>query len=104
LAFTNILKNCVKYSKAPAEIKVVIECKEDEVSLQIEDKGVGIPEELWERIFDRFYTVDKTHSRKLGGAGLGLSIVKSIMEKHDARIWISSKLDEGTTFHMSFLN
>lgn len=103
LAFINILKNCVKYSPLPAEIKITIESKEEEVSLQIEDKGVGIPEEAWERIFDRFYTVDKTHSRKLGGAGIGLSIVKIIMDKHDAKIWVTSVLGEGTTFHMSFL-
>ncbi len=103
IAFTNILKNCVKYSHPPAEIKITIESKEDEVSVQIEDKGVGIPQESWERIFDRFYTIDKTHSRKLGGAGLGLSIVKIIMEKHDAKISVTSALGVGSTFHMSFL-
>ena len=103
LAFINILKNCVKYSHNPAMIKVTIESKEDEVYLQIEDKGVGIPEESWERIFDRFYTVDKTHSRRLGGAGIGLSIVKIIMDKHDAKIWVTSTPGVGTTFHISFL-
>ncbi len=103
LAFINILKNCVKYSHKPAAIKVTIESKEDEVYLQIEDKGVGIPEESWERIFDRFYTVDKTHSRRLGGAGIGLSIVKIIMDKHDAKIWVTSTPGVGTTFHISFL-
>jgi signal transduction histidine kinase len=103
LAFLNILKNCVKYSHKPVSIKVIIEAREDEVYLQIEDKGVGIPKESWERIFDRFYTVDKTHSRRLGGAGIGLSIVKIIMEKHDAKIWVTSTPGEGTTFHMSFI-
>lgn len=103
LAFLNILKNCVKYSHKPVFIKVIIEAREDEVYLQIEDKGVGIPKESWERIFDRFYTVDKTHSRRLGGAGIGLSIVKIIMEKHDAKIWVTSTPGEGTTFHMSFI-
>ena len=103
LAFINILKNCVKYSPKPASIKVTIESKEDEVYVQIEDKGVGIPNEAWERIFDRFYTVDKTHSRKLGGAGIGLSIVKIIMDKHDAKIWVTSTPEVGTTFHMTFL-
>jgi PAS domain S-box-containing protein len=103
LAFLNILKNCVKYSHKPVQIKVIIETREDEVYLQIEDKGVGIPKESWERIFDRFYTVDKTHSRRLGGAGIGLSIVKIIMEKHDAKIWVTSTPGEGTIFHMSFI-
>ncbi len=103
LAFINILKNCVKYSPRPAQIKVTIDSREDEVYLQIEDKGVGIPEGSWERIFDRFYTVDKTHSRRLGGAGIGLSIVKIIMDKHDAKIWVTSQPGVGTTFHISFL-
>lgn len=103
LAFINILKNCVKYSHRPAQIKVTIDSREDEVYLQIEDRGVGIPEEAWERIFDRFYTVDKTHSRRLGGAGIGLSIVKIIMDKHAAKIWVTSEPDVGTTFHISFL-
>ncbi len=103
LAFINILKNCVKYSPKPAKIKMIIEGRPDEVYLQIEDKGFGIPKESWGRIFDRFYTVDKTHSRRLGGAGIGLSIVKIIMDKHDAKIWVTSEPQVGTTFHMSFL-
>ena len=102
LAFTNVLKNCIKYSKGPASITIRVEAKEDEVYVQVEDRGVGIPEEAWERIFDRFYTVDKTHSRKLGGAGLGLSIVKNIMEKHAASIYVTSVLHQGTTFHFRF--
>ncbi len=103
LAFINLLKNGVKYSPRPAKLKITIESKEDEVLVQISDKGYGIPPESWERIFDRFYTVDKTHSRRMGGAGIGLSIVKIVMEKHDAKIWVDSVPGEGSTFHISFL-
>ncbi len=102
-AFLNLLKNCVKYSRKPAYIKVQVEVRQHDIYLEIRDIGVGIPEDSIKRVFDRFYTVDKTHSRRLGGAGIGLSIVKIIMDKHDAKIWVTSNLGEGTTFHMSFL-
>ena len=101
-AFLNLLKNCVKYSRKPAYIKVQVEIRDQDVYVEIKDRGVGIPEESLKRVFDRFYTVDKTHSRRLGGAGIGLSIVKIILEKHGAKIWVTSEIDVGTTFHMSF--
>ena len=101
LALFNILKNAVRYSPKPADIKVTINAKETEVDVHIEDKGIGIPSQDIDRIFDRFFTVDKTHSRRLGGAGLGLSIVKVITQRHEGKIWVTSKEQEGTTFHLS---
>jgi two-component system phosphate regulon sensor histidine kinase PhoR len=101
-AFLNLMKNCVKYSRKPAYIKVQVEIRDLDVYVEIKDRGVGIPGESLKRVFDRFYTVDKTHSRRLGGAGIGLSIVKIILEKHGAKIWVTSQIDVGTTFHMSF--
>jgi two-component system phosphate regulon sensor histidine kinase PhoR len=101
LALFNILKNAVRYSPKPADIKVTINAKETEVDIHIEDKGIGIPSQDIDRIFDRFFTVDKTHSRRLGGAGLGLSIVKVITQRHEGKISVTSKEQEGTTFHIS---
>lgn len=99
LAIINILNNAVKYSKPPAQIKIEISIlNEDEVELAISDQGIGIAPVDLEHIFDRFYTVDKTHSRKMGGAGLGLSIVKTIVDKHGGTIRATSALGKGTTF------
>lgn len=98
LAIMNLLENAVKYSRAPAHISVSIQQLGEEVELVIQDKGIGIPPEDVEHVFDRFYTVNKAHSRRLGGAGLGLSIVKNIIEKHGGTISVASKLGEGTAF------
>ncbi|MBS0651849.1 MAG: ATP-binding protein [Verrucomicrobia bacterium] len=98
LAIINLLDNACKYSTPPAHITVKIDQAEEEVSVSISDRGIGIPEQDLERIFDRFYTVNKARSRRLGGAGLGLSIVKTIIEKHDGTISVSSELGVGTTF------
>lgn len=99
LAINNLLDNAAKYSDPPAKITIKIEsANEDELRIKISDKGKGIPPEDLEHIFDRFYRVDKTHSRRLGGAGLGLSLVKTIISKHDGTIEAASELDRGTTF------
>ena len=73
------------------------------VTLQIEDRGIGIPEDHLNHIFDRFYRVNQDRSRKLGGTGLGLSIVHSIIEKHHGEIKVSSVEGVGTTFTITFL-
>jgi two-component system, OmpR family, phosphate regulon sensor histidine kinase PhoR len=98
LAIINLLDNACKYSTPAAHITVKIDQIEEEASISISDRGIGIPEQDLERIFDRFYTVNKARSRRLGGAGLGLSIVKTIIEKHDGTISVSSKMGVGTTF------
>ena len=98
LAFMNLIENAAKYSLVPAEISVFLEEFDDCIKISIADKGLGIPEADLEYIFDRFYSVDKAHSKKMGGSGLGLSIVKTIVEKHMGSITVSSILGEGTTF------
>lgn len=97
-AILNLLDNAAKYSRPPAQITVMVEKKEDHFILLIQDKGQGIPPEDLDRIFERFFAVDKSHSRSLGGSGLGLSIVESIIEKHQGKIDVRSKVGEGTTF------
>jgi PAS domain S-box-containing protein len=98
LAFFNLLENGVKYSKPPAHITIRLVKKNGAASISIKDRGIGIADNDIERIFDRFYTVDKTHSRKLGGAGLGLSIVKTIVDKHEGTISVSSEIGKGSCF------
>lgn len=98
LAILNLLENSVKYSADLAEIKIHIERIEEEVALHVSDRGIGISESDLPRIFDRFYTVDKARSRKSGGAGLGLSIVKTIVEKHKGRVTVRSTLGQGSVF------
>lgn len=99
LALVNLLDNAAKYSEPPAQITIKIAPNlEGEVVVTISDQGRGIPEEDLEHIFQRFYRVDKTHSRRLGGAGLGLSIVRTIIAKHGGKIEAESIVGEGTTF------
>lgn len=98
LAMMNLLENGVKYSKPPAHLTIHLEEKKQDVTIAIEDQGIGIPTEDVPHIFDRFYTVNKAHSRRLGGAGLGLSIVKTIIEKHEGTITVVSQPNHGTTF------
>ena len=102
LAITNVLENGVKYSASTPTVKITIEELPEQVRLSIADCGVGIPKEDLDHIFDRFYTVDKARSRKLGGAGLGLSIVETIMQKHGAQVGIDSKVGSGTTVTFRF--
>ncbi len=102
LAFMNILENGIKYSEKPAVIFLKAREEEGVISFFIEDKGIGIPKEDITYIFERFYRVDKARSRKLGGLGLGLSIVKNIVEKHGGTISVYSQENKGTQFRLQF--
>lgn len=101
LAIMNLFDNAAKYSSAIPHIIVSVDKTADEFKLSVKDEGIGIPAADLEHIFERFYTVNKAHSRRLGGAGLGLSIVKTIVEKHDGTISVSSTIGKGTTFIIS---
>lgn len=98
MAILNLIENAAKYSNSPAKITATLSKENSMIKLTIADQGIGISPQDLEHIFERFYTVNKAHSRKLGGSGLGLSIVETIVEKHFGKISVESKIDKGTTF------
>lgn len=95
--FINLLDNAIKYTES-GEIRVVFQQDGAEMVIEIEDTGIGIPADQLSRVFERFYTVDKSHSRRLGGTGLGLSIAKHIVLLHNGSINIASERHRGTKF------
>lgn len=99
--FTNLLGNAVRYTEN-GSINVKVWRQENKVQVDIEDTGIGIPEEDLPYIFDRFHRVEKSRSRELGGTGLGLAIVKNLVELQNGTITVSSQLGKGTVFHLSF--
>ena len=98
----NILDNAVKYNKDNGSIKIVLENKDGHVELSVSDTGIGIPYEEQDRVFERFYRVDKSHSKDIGGTGLGLSIVKHGAAIHNATVTLKSAPLEGTTISVLF--
>jgi two-component system phosphate regulon sensor histidine kinase PhoR len=97
----NLIDNAVKYTPENGEIKINTISKDKEILISVEDNGAGIPKEDLPRIFERFYRVEKDRSREKGGSGLGLSIVKHILELHNSRITVDSELNKGTKFEFN---
>lgn len=97
-AMMNLLTNAIKYNRDGGEIKFKIAKEDGNVLVQISDNGIGIEEELLDRIFERFYVVDNSRSKKISSTGLGLSIVKHIVEAHGGRIEVTSEIGKGSTF------
>ena len=96
--FSNLVSNAVKYNRPGGQVWVNIREKDGNMVARVRDNGVGIPQESLDRIFERFYRVDKGRSRKQGGTGLGLSIVKHIVNFYHGTIRVTSQLEEGTEF------
>ena len=97
-AVTNLINNAIKYSTEESRIEITAEQTGDEMRLAVRDQGCGIAEKYHERIFQRFYVVDKSRSRKLGGTGLGLAIVKHIAQVHNGTVTLESQPGSGSTF------
>jgi two-component system phosphate regulon sensor histidine kinase PhoR len=97
-ALVNLLDNAIKYTPEGGSITVSERVSGDERCIAVKDTGIGIPREDLNRIFERFYRVDKNRSREMGGTGLGLSIVKHIIQGHGGRVWVESELEEGSSF------
>lgn len=96
--FLNLIENAVKYNKENGRVDIELKPSGQMVEIKIKDTGIGISDQDLPRIFERFYRVDKAHSRQLGGTGLGLSIVKHIVQAHGGTIFVKSTLGEGSVF------
>ena len=96
---TNLVVNSIKYGKEGGYTEVKVEeYDKDRIIVRVKDNGEGIEDEHLPRLFERFYRIDKNRSRKKGGSGLGLSIVKHIIEAHQEQIFVESKIGQGTEF------
>lgn len=93
----NIISNALKYSPDGGTVRFGIEKAEDDILVSIADEGMGIPQDMVKRIFDRFYRADRARSRAMGGTGLGLAIAKEMIQAHGGTIWAESEEGKGTT-------
>lgn len=98
----NLVDNALKYTPEGGQIWVRWRAEGGQVCVEVEDTGIGIPEQDLPRVFERFYRVDKARSRELGGTGLGLSIVKHLVQAMHGSIRANSELGHGTTFSVWF--
>ena len=90
----NLCQNAIRYNNEGGTVNVTVHT--------VEDNGIGIPKDQQERVFERFYRVDKSRSKETGGTGLGLAIVKHIVELHDAGLTLDSEVGRGTTIKVEF--
>jgi two-component system sensor histidine kinase SenX3 len=97
-ALVNLIDNAVRYSDPESRVTVAIDPLPAAVDIQVSDAGRGIARPELERIFERFYRVDRARSRETGGTGLGLSIVRHVADNHGGRVLVESKLGDGSTF------
>lgn len=94
----NLISNAIKYSNNGGAVRVVVEDTKDKGIIHVEDSGIGIPQEDLKRIFERFYRTDKSRNRRTGGAGIGLTIVKTIVQAHRGTISVESEEGRGSRF------
>ena len=98
----NLCDNAIKYNKQGGYVKVSVTEQQDAVQISVSDNGIGISPEHHDKVFERFYRVDKSHSKQSGGTGLGLSIVKHAVQYHNGKITVDSELNKGTTISVLF--
>jgi signal transduction histidine kinase len=94
----NLITNAVKFSPNGGIISVTLLDHPDELQVIVSDRGIGMPRDKQPRIFDRFYQIDGTSRRRFGGTGIGLAIVKRIVDAHHGKIWVESELNQGSSF------
>ena len=98
----NLIQNAIRYNREGGYVQVTVKQTGGKACLTVEDNGIGIPKDAQERVFERFYRVDKSRSRETGGTGLGLAIVKHIAQIHDAQVELASELGKGTKVTVTF--
>jgi signal transduction histidine kinase len=96
-ALINLIDNAIKYTDR-GYVRISTASDEAHIIISVEDSGIGIPPQDIDRIFERFYVVNKSRTRSIGGTGLGLSIVKHIIERHNGKIEVKSEINKGSTF------
>ena len=99
----NLCSNAVRYNKKGGKVTIITRTEDGHPTLIVKDTGIGIPKEAQERVFERFYRVDKSRSKSTGGTGLGLAIVKHIVAQHEAQISLESEEGAGTEIKVTFL-
>jgi two-component system sensor histidine kinase SenX3 len=102
-AVSNLIDNAVKYSEKGDNVTVRVSPADETVDISVSDEGIGIPPSDIDRIFERFYRVDRARSRGTGGTGLGLSIVRHVMNNHGGSVNVTSQEGEGSTFMLTLL-
>ncbi|MBR5805453.1 MAG: ATP-binding protein, partial [Oscillospiraceae bacterium] len=98
----NLCDNAIKYNNPGGYVKVSVSENADNVQISVSDNGIGIAPEHQDKVFERFYRVDKSHSKQSGGTGLGLSIVKHAVQYHHGKITVDSDLNKGTNISIQF--
>lgn len=100
-AIKNLVDNAIKYTPGPGTVEVSLDNHGDSLVVSVRDTGIGIAPEHQHRLFEKFYRIKRRDTVHLQGTGLGLAIVRSIAERHGGRVWVESKLNEGSTFRFS---
>ena len=98
----NLVQNAIRYNREGGFVQVTAKEEAGHAQWTVEDNGIGIPEDAKDRVFERFYRVDKSRSRETGGTGLGLAIVKHIAQIHNATVTLDSALGKGTKITVTF--
>jgi two-component system sensor histidine kinase SenX3 len=100
LALLNLLDNAIRYSPAGTPITLSLDCSGGSITIDVIDRGPGIPASQQEKVFERFYRIDEARSRTTGGSGLGLSIAKSVLRSQNASLLLTSQEGQGSVFHI----
>jgi signal transduction histidine kinase len=102
LALVNLVYNAIQHAPGDSQISITAMCRGQKVDISVKDNGPGIPREYHDKIFERFFRVDKARSRAQGGAGLGLAIAKQAVQRNGARIILEDNSPRGSVFRIQF--